>query len=116
MLSGKRDGEAAALAARLAAVAARDLPHDRQPQPAVERLEQLLALALRHARPGVADTKLVLPQRNSNGRQTVLARVLQQVADHPPQQARIAAHGDRLAVELDAFVARALLGGEREQV
>ena len=46
----------------------------------------------------------------------MLAGVLEQVADHPAQQARIAPQRNRLAFELDAFVARALLRREGEQV
>src|SRR6266487_2434209 len=117
-------------AARLAPVPPRNLPHQRKPQPracdlfgsrvAVERVEHALALGLGNARAVVADGQFRAAsgagEAYLNRRSAVAFCIFQQVADHPAQQPRIAAHHHRLAVELGAFVARALLSRKREQV
>src|SRR5215471_21538936 len=111
----------------LTAVSSRDLPHQRQPEPrarsgprAEERLENLLAIGLTHASATVADGKLHAFAHASHShpdrRRAVALRVLEEIADQTPQQSRIAAHDDRLAIELNALVAGAFLRGEREQV
>src|SRR6266581_4841350 len=51
-----------------------------------------------------------------DGRRAVAPRVLQQVPYHPAEQAWVAAHGDRLALELSVLITRTLLGREREQI
>ena len=95
---------------------ARDLAHECEPQPdaagalararePVERLEDPLALGFRHARAAVAAAEQraparALPDRNVDRRTAAVAPcVLEQVADHPAQQARIPFHPRRLALE-----------------
>src|SRR5258706_8218867 len=99
--------------AHLAPMPPRNLPHKGEPQPgtrdfldshtAVERVEHALALGLGHALAVVADGQLraVTGPRDAHRdrRSAVAFCVLQQVADHPPQQARIAAQRDWLSVE-----------------
>ena len=53
---------------------------------------------------------------DAHRRLAVAPGVLQQVADQPPQQPRIAADRHRLALQRAVVVARAFLGGERQQV
>src|SRR5438876_6296805 len=105
-------------AACFAPVPPRDLPHQREAEAstlpratAVERLEHALALGLGDARAAIANHYLRAVfgagDAHFDRRSSVALRVLQQVADHPAQQPRIAAHGDRLAVECGGVVARA---------
>src|SRR3989442_7274046 len=82
---------------RSAAVSARDLAHQGQPQSRpcapptarepVERPEHTLALRVRNARPMVADGELRLAlgaaHAHFDGRCAVARRVLQEVPDHP---------------------------------
>src|SRR6266853_2487472 len=97
-------------AACLAPVPPRDLPHQREAETstllrasAVERLEHALALGLGNTRTAIANQylRVVFDAGDTyfDRRSAVALRVLQQVADHPAQQPRVAAHGDRLAVE-----------------
>src|SRR5262249_13553019 len=51
-----------------------------------------------------------------DGRRPVAPGVLQEVPDHPAEQARVAAHGNGLALELDGLVTCAFLAREREQI
>ena len=87
---------------------------------AVERLEHALALGLGDARAAIANHYLRAVfgagDAHFDRRSSVALRVLQQVADHPAQQPRIAAHGEWLAVELGVVVASAFFRGKREQV
>src|SRR2546427_7327563 len=115
---------------RVAAVSARDLAHQRQPQSGpgalptvgkpVERTEHTLALSVRNARPMVTDAQLGpalgAAHAHVDGRRAVASRVLQEIPDHPAQQARVAAHGDRLTGELCLLVARALFARKREKI
>src|SRR6266571_4065483 len=117
---GERPYEAVARAASIAAVAARDAANDGEAEAAVEGLEELLALGFRDAGAGVAHTELDFAPGFSQsylyGGRTVPPRVLEQVADHPAQQARVALDADRLAFELGMLVARAFLGGEGQEI
>src|SRR5215470_18196664 len=104
-------------------MSARDLAHEGQPQSrpdarsdateSVERPENALALRLRDTRSMVADTEfrsaLGAADAHFNGRGTVAPGVLQEVPDHPTEQARVTAHSNRLPLELNLFVARAFL-------
>src|SRR5713101_9130815 len=117
-------------AACLAPVPPRNLPHQRKPQPracnflgsptAVERVEHPLALGLGYAGPAVADGEfravLGAGDAHFDRRGAVAFCVFQQVAEHPTQQARVAANGDQLAFELGVLVTRAFFRREREQV
>ena len=86
----------------------------------VERREHALALGLRDARPGVDDvedeTAPLPPQLDLDRRRAVAPRIVDEIADQPPQQPRIAAHERRRAVETAALHARAFLGEQRQQV
>src|SRR5258706_7931430 len=114
------------LIARLAAVAARDLAHDRKAEPraggrararpAIERFEQLLPFGLRDGRSRVAYGESVFRKKNRNRRPPVPECILEKVAQHAAQQARVALQLDMVALEGNALVARALLSGEAEQV
>src|SRR6266478_2224603 len=112
----ERDDEAAPRAARLPAVPARDAPHDRQAETAIERLEDLLALRFRHARPLVADADLCTSHAHPYRRLAMAPGVLQKVADHAAQQPRLALQRDRLAFQPGLLVARAFFRGKRQQV
>jgi len=106
----------------------RDLAHEGQPQScpgarsdateSVERPENALALRLRDARPTVAHTEfrsaVGVANAHFNWRGTVAPGVLQEVPDHPTEQARVTAHSNRLALELDLVVTRAFLTRECE--
>ena len=110
----------------ITAMSASDLAHEGQPQScpgarsteSVERPENALALRLRDARPMVADTEfraaIGVANAHFNGRGTVAPGVVQEVPDHPAEQARVSAHAHRLPPELDLFVARAFLTREGE--
>src|SRR6267143_2082597 len=116
----ERHDEGVARAAGVAAVTARDAPDDGEAEAAVEGLEQLLALGCRYPGSGVghleADFAARFCEPHPNGRRAVPARVLEQVADHPAQQPRIAGDADRLTFELGVLVARAFLGGDGEDI
>src|SRR5262249_14148934 len=106
----------------------RDLAHEGQPQScpgtradateSVERPENAFALRIGDTRSMVADTEfrsaLGAASAHFNGRGTVAPGVLQEVPDHPTEQARVTAHSNRLALELDLIVTRAFLTRERE--
>src|SRR5262249_30084158 len=114
--------------AGVAAVQARDLPHQGEAEPRalavaadpVERGEQLVALGLGDSGAAVGDLEArpaVLPRdRQGDRRRAVPARIVEQVAHQPPQQPRVAADRHRLAVERTLLVVGAFLGGEPEQV
>src|SRR5262252_6311538 len=109
-------------------MSARDLAHESQSQPrpgarsnsaeSVERSENALALRLCDTRSMVTDTEfrsaLGAANAHFNGRGTVAPGVLQQVPDHPTEQAWVPAHCNRLALELDLVVTRAFLTRECE--
>jgi len=109
---------------------ARDLPHQGETEAgagrsacaadAMERLEHLCAVGLRDAGAMVADPKhrggVAASHLDLDRRLAVTLGVLQQVAHHAPQQARIAAHHDGVAVERAVLVVGAFLGRERQQV
>src|SRR2546426_4987186 len=112
----ERDDEAAPRAAGLPAVPARNAPHDRQAETAIKRLENLLALRFRHARPLVANADLRTTHAHPYRRLAMAPGILQKVADHAAQQPRLALYRDGFAFQRCLFVARAFFRGERQQI
>src|ERR1700751_5795370 len=87
---------------RLAAMQPRNLSHQRKPEPGSlaisgeleERLKDLLALRLGDAAAPIDDAEdcvcAVATQRDAHRRLAVALSVLEEIADQPPQQSRIA--------------------------
>ena len=76
----------------------------------------LVPLGLGHAGARITDLQAQILERNPDRRRAMLAGVLEEITDHPTQQARVPLDRGRLAIELDPVVARALFGGEREHI
>jgi len=128
----QRDDEATAAAIPwcmrdLAAMHARDLPHDRQPQPgagrsgagrAVKRLEYPFAILRPDARACVLDHDLRTVGRGCDtdfsGPTGMRMRVFEQIADQPTQQQRVTLHAHRRAGHFTIEVRR-LFGGQSQQ-
>jgi hypothetical protein len=123
-------GSVAPYVSSIAAVSARDLAHQGQPQSSpfalsgtresVKRSEDPLAVRLRDTGSMAADTQFRPAPGAANahfdGRRPVAPGVLQEVPDHPAEQARVAAHGNGLALELDGLVTCTFLARECEQI
>src|SRR5205807_3438019 len=106
----------------LPAMPARDLPHQRKTEAdatrsrtgrhPVERRKQIFAVRLGDPGTTIADAEhgvaLMASRLDLDRRHAMPFGVLDQVADQPAQQARVAAHGHRLARERAELVTCAL--------
>ena len=86
----------------------------------VERREDVLLLARGDALTSVAYRQhgalALAANPNLDRRQSVLLCIFDEVADHPPQQRRVALHDDRLARDIAFRATRDFLGSKRQQI